>query len=164
MHVGAFVKGAMTGAAAAYLLDPVSGGGRRARLRDQAAAATRRGRVRADKLSRHATNVAEGKISELGNALRSTDRSMDDATVADRIRSEVLGRQDLQADGLVVNVESGVAFLRGEMAERERIEEVVELTAGVAGVTGVENLVHLPESPAPNKAAARAARGGRTAG
>jgi osmotically-inducible protein OsmY len=155
MHLRAFVKGAALGAAAAYLFDPDSGNGRRARLRDQAGAFVRRSRERADELSRHAGNVVEGTLHELGGAA-DPDRAMDDATVADRIRSEVLGRRGLQADGVVVNVENGVAQLRGAAPKTETIEDIVDRTRAVTGVVEVENLMHLPDAPAPNKQAARA--------
>ena len=154
MHLRAFVKGAALGAAAAYLFDPDSGDGRRARLRDQAGAFVRQGRERADELSRHAGNVVEGKRHELGGAT-DLDRPMDDVTIADRIRSEVLGRGDLMADGVVVNVENGKAQLRGAAPSAETIEDIVDRTRAVTGVLDVENLMHLPDAPAPNKQAAR---------
>ena len=153
MHLRAFVKGAALGAAAAYLFDPDSGDGRRARLRDQAGALVRQGRDRADGLSRHAGNVIEGKLHELGGAA-DLDRPVDDATVADRIRSEVLGRGDLGAD-VVVNVENGKAQLRGAAPTAATIEDIVDRTRAVAGVLDVENLMHLPDETAPNKRAAR---------
>ena len=153
MHLRAFVRGAALGAAAAYLFDPDAGNGRRARLRDQAAALVRRSQERAEHLSRHATDVVEGKLHELGGA--DVDRELDDATIADRIRSEVLGRRDLGAAGVVVNVEHGVAQLRGGVPTREATQKIVERTRAVPGVIDVHNLLHLPNEPAPNKQAAR---------
>jgi hypothetical protein len=154
MHLRAFVKGAALGAATAYLFDPDSGDGRRARLRDQAGALVRQGRERADGLSRHAGTMIEGKLHEFGGTA-DLDRSVDDATVADRIRSEVLGRGDLEADGVLVNVEYGKAQLRGAAPTAQTIEDIVDRTRAVAGVVDVENLMHLPDAPAPNKQAAR---------
>jgi osmotically-inducible protein OsmY len=153
MRIGSMIKGGLVGAAVAYLFDPVSGNGRRARLRDQIGASVRRAQDRADKLSRHTSNVIEGTKADLAGG--DGDRSMDDATVADRIRSEVLGRPGLDAGGLVVDVHDGVAHLRGEMRDEARITEVVAMTRGVAGVRDVENLIHVPGTPAPNKQAAR---------
>jgi osmotically-inducible protein OsmY len=154
MHLRAFVKGAALGAAAAYLFDPDAGNGRRARLRDQADAMFRRSQERAERLSRHATNVVEGRLHEL-RGTADVDREMDDATIADRIRSEVLGRRDLHADGVVVNVQNGVTQLRGAVPSSEAIEGIVDRTRAVPGVVDVENLLHLPDEPAPNKRAAR---------
>jgi osmotically-inducible protein OsmY len=152
MHLRAFIKGAAVGAAAAYLFDPDSGNGRRARLRDQAEALVRQSRERADGLSRHAGNVIEGKLHGFGGTA-DLDRAMDDGTIADRIRSEVLGRRGM--DGVVVNVENGVAQLRGSAPTAASIEDIVDRTRAVAGVLEVENLMHLPDAPAPNKQAAR---------
>lgn len=155
MHARAFIKGAALGAAAAYLFDPIAGNGRRARLRDQTGALLRRGRERADALSRHGSNVVEGVRHEfLGTA---EDRPMDDTTVADRIRSEVLGRRELEASDAVLNVEDGVAVLRGEVPRADLIEAIVDRTRAVAGVRSVESLLHVPDQPAPKKQAARSA-------
>lgn len=161
MHLRAFVKGAALGAAAAYLFDPVNGNGRRSRLRDQAGAMMRRGQERADDLSRHASNVIEGKLQELAGT-DDLDRPMDDTTIADRIRSEVLGRRDLRADDVVVNVEDGVAYLRGQVPTAGTLEDIVDRTRAIAGVRSVENLTHLPGAPAPNKRSARSAGQGTT--
>jgi osmotically-inducible protein OsmY len=154
MHLRAFVKGAAMGAAAAYLFDPDEGNGRRAKLRDRAGALLRQSRERADQLSRHASNVVQGTRHELGGAA-DLDRDMDDATIADRIRSEVLGRRELTADGVVVNVENGVAQLRGVVPTREAVEDIVDRTRAVPGVVDAQNHLHLPDEPAPNKQAAR---------
>jgi osmotically-inducible protein OsmY len=143
MGIASFVKGAIAGAAIAYLFDPEAGRGRRARVRDQAAAAARRGRDRAGDLSRHAGNVVEGKIHEATAALDDRGRSTDDVTVADRIRSEVLGRPDLAAGGLLVNVTDGVAHLRGRFDDAAKLERVIDLTQKVRGVREVENLVEV---------------------
>jgi osmotically-inducible protein OsmY len=162
MSIGTLIKGGLLGAAIAYLFDPISGNGRRARLRDQTGALARRGRDRADKLSRHAGNVLEGTKHEiLGTG--SEDRPMDDATIADRVRSEVLGRPGLGARSLLVDVENGVAHLRGEMEDPARIEEIVDLTGTIPGVRRVENLVHVPRSAASNKEASRAVGRGSSA-
>jgi osmotically-inducible protein OsmY len=153
MHLRTLVKGAALGAAAAYLMDPVAGGGRRARLRDRIGAIVRRGEERAGDLRRHASNVVEGTVHQA--TATDAGRAMDDATVADRIRSEVLGTP--AATGVVVNVEDGVAYLRGEVTDDDAAADLVGRARGVSGVLQVENLLHLPGSDAPNKRAARSA-------
>jgi osmotically-inducible protein OsmY len=158
MRVRSLVGGALLGAAAAYLFDPVAGNGRRARLRDQAAAQLRRTQWRGEKLQRHASNVIEGKMHHLASP-EDGDRAMDDTTIAQRIRSEVLGRPNLDAREVIVDVEEGIARLRGQLDDTERIESVVEETRRIPGVRDVENLIHLPDVPAPNKKAARSASG-----
>lgn len=163
MHTRTFVKGTLIGAAIAYLWDPASGRGRRAKARDRALAIARRARDRADMLSRHGGNLIEGKIHQVTEPLVGSERPTDDATVADRVRSEVLGRGDLHAAGLVVDVQDGVAHLRGQLDDRATIDRVVDLTKQVAGVRDVVDLMHLPDAPAPNKKAARSAGSGGSA-
>jgi hypothetical protein len=154
MRARTVIGAALLGAAAAYLFDPVSGGGRRARLRDRTTATWRRARWRGEKLRRHAGNVIEGKMHEIGD-LGEAGRPMDDATVAQRVRSEVLGRPDFRADDIIVDVENGLARLRGQTEHPDRIELIVDLTKTIPGVREVETFIHAPGSSAPNKEAAR---------
>ena len=156
MRVRQLMAGASIGAVAAYLLDPVAGKGRRARLRDRAGADLRRARWRGEKLRRHASNVIEGKVHELPGH-QDTERPMDDATIAQRIRSEVLGRPALDAGEIIVDVDEGVARLRGQLDDSGQISELVEQTKRIPGVRDVETLIHQAGAPAPNKKAARSA-------
>jgi|SRR5687767_12459906 osmotically-inducible protein OsmY len=157
MRVRTVIGAALVGAAAAYLFDPLSGGGRRARLRDRTSAILRRARWRGEKLQRHAGNVIQGKMHKIRD-LGEADRPMDDATIAQRVRSEVLGRPDFRADDIIVDVENGLARLRGQMEHPGRIEVIVDLTKKIPGVRAVETFIHAPGSSAPNKAAARSTR------
>jgi osmotically-inducible protein OsmY len=149
------MNGTLIGAAIAYLWDPVSGRGRRAKVRERASSIARRAGDRADKLTRHGGNILEGKVRGITEPLVGTERTTDDRTVADRVRSDVLGRRDLGAGALVVDVQDGVANLRGQVDDAATIERVLDLTKQVSGVQDVVNLVHLPDSVAPNKDAAR---------
>jgi hypothetical protein len=67
MRVRTFVLGGLIGAAIAYFFDPVSGAGRRARLRDQTLSDARQVRERADAKRRHLSNVTKGAMGELGS-------------------------------------------------------------------------------------------------
>jgi hypothetical protein len=154
MRVRTVIGSALVGAAAAYLFDPLSGGGRRARLRDRTSATLRRARWRGEKLQRHAGNVIQGKLHEIGDR-DDADRPMDDATIAQRVRSEILGRPDFRADDIIVDVENGLARLRGKTEHPDRIEVIVDLTKRIPGVRAVETFIHAPGSSAPNKEAAR---------
>jgi osmotically-inducible protein OsmY len=156
MRIRGLITGAFVGAALTYLFDPAAGKGRRARLRDQAGSELRRARWRGEKLRRHASNVIEGKMHQLPGQ-REPDRPMDDATIAQRIRSEVLGRPALDAREIIVDVNAGVARLRGQLDDREQIQSIVEQTKEIPGVLDVESLIHLAGMPAPNKEAARSA-------
>ena len=142
MGIRTFAKGAIVGWVLAYLSDRESGRGRRARLRDQATSMARRARDRAGKLGRHGGNVLVGKLRAAASPPE--DRgSTDDVTIADRIKSEVLGRKDLRAGSLLVDVTDGVAHLRGRMDDASRLERVIDLTGEVRGVREVDNLIEV---------------------
>ena len=162
MKMRTLLVGGLAGAAAAYLFDPVSGRGRRTRLRDQASATFRRLGRCAEQRSRYVTRFAEGKLAELrGPGPEPFD--VDDITIADRIRSEVLGAADVPKDRIAVDVVDGVATLRGEVDAEEDVRSILERVGRVAGVAEVVNLLHLPGRDAPNKASAIASSRGRPA-
>jgi BON domain len=70
----------------------------------------------------------------------------DDAAIARRIRARLEERSDLGTGGLVIDVVRGVAYLRGELHDRQKFDEVVDLTGSVPGIRRVQSLLHLPES------------------
>jgi hypothetical protein len=70
----------------------------------------------------------------------------DDAAIAQTIRTRLEERSDLDTGGLVIDVVRGVAYLRGELHDREKFNEVVDLTGSVPGIRRVQSLLHLPES------------------
>jgi hypothetical protein len=50
-----------------------------------------------------------------------------------------------------VNVEDGVAYLRGQLEDRSAIDRLVEAVRQVEGVRDVQSLLHEPGEPAPAK-------------
>ncbi|MDX1747114.1 MAG: YtxH domain-containing protein, partial [Halobacteriales archaeon] len=88
------------GAAVAYLFDPVSGRGRRARLADQAGA---RARETADQVRKRADYTAgqmRGAAHEAFN--RRDDEPADDAELLQKVRSEAIGPSGVPTDGFEV--------------------------------------------------------------
>ena len=150
MRTRTFLVGGLVGAAIAYLYDPVSGAGRRARLRDQTLSEARQVRERADAKRRHLSNVAKGAMSEFASP-GPDDREPDDATIAERIRSEVFGAADVPKDRIALTVVDGVAELRGELDAEEEVRRVGERASFVPGVREVRNLMRTHGSTAPNK-------------
>ena len=67
----------------------------------------------------------------------------DDATLVDKIRSEIFRDVDVPKGQINTNVEKGKVVLRGEVAQPELIEQLVERTRNVHGVEDVENLLHV---------------------
>lgn len=168
MRVRTFVFGGLVGAAAVYLFDPVSGRTRRARLRDQAMARAREARRSAESRGRYVAHTVEGKVAEMTTP---SAGPTDDATLRQRIHSDVFGRADVPKDRVTLDVADGVATLRGELDSPQEIDRLVERVRAVPGVLDVAVLIHLPGKPAPNKEpaieASRAARGrgtGRSSG
>jgi osmotically-inducible protein OsmY len=73
----------------------------------------------------------------------------DDATLADRVRSEIFRAADAPKSGVSVDVQAGVAYLRGEVADEAWIERFGKDARNVTGITGVKNLLHAPGTPTP---------------
>jgi osmotically-inducible protein OsmY len=149
---------ALTGlaaAAVAYYFHPVAGSARRSRLRGQIMSLTGRAMRRRD-LAPLPENVApvsmpEPPIVETKPEVRPTGSSAlpedeGDGAIARRIRARLEERSDLETGGLVIDVVRGVAYLRGELHDRQKFDEVVDLTGSVPGIRRVQSLLHLPES------------------
>src|SRR5215207_9035101 len=93
----------------------------------------------------HATNKMKG----VANAVTPhRHEEMDDQTLADRVRSEIFRSADAPKGDVSVDVQAGVAYLRGTASE-EWIERFGTEARKVQGITGVKNLLHTPGSPAP---------------
>jgi osmotically-inducible protein OsmY len=125
--MGFLALGGALGALLAYFFDPQSGARRRRTFRDRTA----------------------GLVSQKVQHLKEEPKEFDDATLADKIRSEVFRDPDIPKGQLNVNVQDGVAQLRGEVPRPELIDELVEQTRKVQGVREVENLLHVPGTEAP---------------
>lgn len=156
MRLRSFVFGGLVGAALAYYFDPVSGRGRRTRLRDQGLSRARRAVGDAERRTRYLANVAQGRMAEM--VAPGPERRMpDDGTLVQRIQSEVFGRAEVPKDRISLDVVDGIVTLRGELDSPDEIEQVSRRVAQVPGVVDVEVLLHLPGEPPPNKEDALAA-------
>jgi osmotically-inducible protein OsmY len=146
--MGLFALGGALGALLAYFFDPQNGNRRRTVTRDRTAAFFRSG-------GRHAARTGRGVAAEVygvaqkAQHLKEEPKDFDDATLADKIRSEVLRDPNLPKGQINVNVQHGVVQLRGEVPQAGLIEELVEQTRKVQGVRDVENLLHVPGTKAP---------------
>jgi osmotically-inducible protein OsmY len=150
MRVRTFLMGGLIGAAIAYFYDPVSGAGRRTRLRDQTLSELRTSRERAESKSRHLSNIAKGAASKLSSP-GPDDLAPDDTKLAQRIQSEVFGAADVPKDRIALTVVDGIAELRGELDSDEEIRVIGERVSRVPGVREVRNMMRTHGSAAPNK-------------
>jgi osmotically-inducible protein OsmY len=96
----------------------------------------------------------EGAGHETLGHLRRDHAQFDDATLADKVRSEVLGRVEFGGSRLNVDACKGVVHLRGELPSTKVIEKLYESVTRVQGVERVESYLHLPGQSAPNKESA----------
>jgi hypothetical protein len=46
----------------------------------------------------------------------------------------------------MIDVVRGVAYLRGDLGDRGRFDDILDVTGSVPGVRRVQSLLHLPES------------------
>jgi osmotically-inducible protein OsmY len=134
----AFALGAAAGAAAARLVS-------RERAHTVAATATS-SMSAAQTQAHHAANKMKG-VAHAVTPQRHEE--MDDQTLADRVRSEIFRAHDAPKGSVSVDVQAGVAYLRGEVADHDWIDRLGALTRKVEGITGVKNLLHGPGTPAP---------------
>jgi hypothetical protein len=123
------IAAAGIGAVAAFFLDPVSGKRRRTVTKDWVAA-----RVR-------------------GLGRRTVEESVpeNDATLAQKVESELFRDLDISPGQIDINAESGVVFLRGAVKSPSQIIEIEKRVWDVTGVRGVQNLLHLEGTAAPTR-------------
>ncbi len=73
----------------------------------------------------------------------------DDATLKDKVESELF-RDEHQVKGAIsINAQQGVVQLRGELPSQDLIDALVARTRQIHGVKDVESLLHLPGTEAP---------------
>src|SRR5919204_2014836 len=143
-----FGFGTALGALLAYFFDPQNGKRRRREAVDRTAGFFR-SRVRETaRVGRGVAAEAYG-VSQKVQHLREEPKELDDATLANKVRSEALRRTEISAEGVSVNVQEGVVQLRGQVERPELIDELVDRVRSVQGVRDIENLLHLPGSKAP---------------
>ena len=115
---------------------------------DRSGGLFRTGARRAERAGRGVAAEAYG-VSQKAQHLREEPKEFDDATLANKVRSEALRGDDFPVGGINVNVQDGVVQLRGEVQQPELINELVDRVRSVQGVRDVENLLHLPGTKAP---------------
>ena len=73
----------------------------------------------------------------------------DDATLKDKVESELYRDEHDVKGAISVNAQKGVVQLRGELPSQDLIEALVVRTKQIHGVREVESLLHLPGTEAP---------------
>jgi len=140
--------GAAVGAAAALLLDPARGRARRAELADRGAALARHTIRAGTRRMRFLGSLAAGKLAAI-RALGEPSESANDATLKERVESQLLGDPKVPKGTININAEQGIVVLRGEVPSERMRTRLAKRAGEVHGVWYVENLLHLPGEPAP---------------
>jgi osmotically-inducible protein OsmY len=140
--------GVAVGAALAYLLDPVSGRRRRKVGLDRLAGAVRSAWRRSTRALRLVKAEGYGARKQLEHR-QEVEKHLDDATLAHKIETEIFRDPEVPKGQINVNVQKGIAQLRGEVPDPDMLEALVEKTRKVQGVREVESLLHLPGTPTP---------------
>ena len=112
-------------------------------MRDRSAAMIRGTSRRAARLGHHAGSRTHG-LTKRAIHVREKRKDYDDATLADKIRSEIFRPADVPKGQINVNVQNGVVQLRGEVPRPELIDDLVAQVRRIHGVEDVENLLHVP--------------------
>jgi hypothetical protein len=76
-------------------------------------------------------------------------KQYDDATLKDKVESELF-RDEHEVKGAInVNAQEGIVQLRGQLPSQDLIDALVDRTQKIQGVRQVENLLHTPGTEAP---------------
>ena len=76
-------------------------------------------------------------------------KDYDDATLKDKVESELFRAEHEVKGSISVNAQEGVVQLRGELPSQDLIDALVARTKQIHGVKDVESLLHLPGTEAP---------------
>ncbi|HSF61172.1 MAG TPA: BON domain-containing protein [Gaiellaceae bacterium] len=136
-------KAFLIGFGTAYLLDPHQGRRRRAVARDRIMKSVRR----TGRLAQKKARFTGGRLQGLGARARALVRhravAFDDRTVEQRIRSSALRDVGLTTSEVDVEVERGVATLRGSVTSRSLADDLVTRVEKVPGVRDVAAMIRV---------------------
>jgi osmotically-inducible protein OsmY len=144
--------GAAAGAAAAHFFDRESGSRRRHQLREKTGSTARAGKEKATSAAGYASGKAKGAAATATPSMPGSDRieDVDDVTLARKVETEIFRDPEAPKGQVSVDVQDGVANLRGEIADEGWIAKLADEAKKVDGVKGVNNLLHRPGTPAPS--------------
>ena len=97
--------------------------------------------------AQHATDVAKGAASAVTPGHTRLEEP-DDVTLARKVETHIFRAHDAPKGTVSVDVQAGVAYLRG-VAAPEWIDRLAAEARQVEGISGVKNLLHTPGTPTP---------------
>jgi hypothetical protein len=140
-----FLTGASLGAGAMYFFDPVVGNRRRSLVRDQFIHAVNKAERAADATLRDVQNRAYGTVHELRNMITGDDRSPDEETLINRVRSK-MGRYVSHPAAIDVSARDGIVRLSGPILADE-VDDLISAVKSVRGVDDIEDRLDVHDSP-----------------
>ena len=84
-----------------------------------------------------------------GAIAKARPKQYDDATLKDKVESELFRDEHEVKGAISVNAQEGVVQLRGELPSQDLIDALVDRTQQIHGVREVESLLHLTGTEAP---------------
>lgn len=129
---------AAAGAALAFFLDAQNGKRRRHVAWDRTSGFLRR---RGRDFGRAVASRTYGTAMRATHLREAKKPQPNDATLVQKVESEVFRDPAIPKGQINVNAENGVVFLRGELDSPALIEQIERATRGVRGVRRVENLL-----------------------
>src|SRR5919201_5896052 len=150
-YLGAWLQGVVTGAAIAYFGDPARGKLRRTLARDMFASRARRLLGATAQACRLGALAVYGTWQKAVHAQPEHWSVPDDATLAQRVETELFRDPTIPKGRININVEAGIVVLRRELDRPEQIRAVEEAVSRMAGVRGVHNLLHLRGTTVPDR-------------
>ncbi len=149
--VGPWPAACATGALLMYFLDPDRGRRRRIMARDRLASSLRHG-FRGLRRTANSAVAKSYALAQQAQHQQPDDWSVpNDATLAQRVESELFRDPDIPKGRININAEAGIVVLRGELDQPEQIRAIEGAVSRMAGVLGVHNLLHVPGTPVPDR-------------
>lgn len=135
--MGTLLGGLAAGAAAVYYLDPISGGRRRALVRDWAVHLRHKARRLLSLKTRDLANRAIGMVARTRRRLFWTSEIPADDVLVERVRARI-GRVVSHPHGVEVHASKGNVTLQGIVPAREQ-QRMLKTVFRVPGVVSVES-------------------------
>lgn len=145
--IGGIALGVVAGAIVMYFLDPDAGRRRRALVRDQLIKLGRIGSRELDATGEQIADRSAGVVAEARTAAESAtgslDGAVDDATLEERVRSE-LGRIG-DTGSIQISARNGQVLVEGWLPEDEA-DRILDAIRAVPGVSGVIDRRSVPQT------------------
>jgi osmotically-inducible protein OsmY len=138
-------KAFVLGISSAYFFDPAQGRRRRNVLRDRSRSVARRTERKVVGKFRFVAGRSRGFAASSRRPFASRVVATDDATVAQRIRSDAFRAAGVSTREVEVEVEDGVASLQGSVEGPERADALVQRVAKVPGVRDVAAMIRVSD-------------------